>query len=268
MSIQSKTGSVYDYPNLYDVLFSGSSKLEIDFLTSALKKYCNKKRKYSVFEPACGTGRLLWRLAKLGHDAVGLDLNPEAVAFCNRRLRRHSLSESAIQGDMTAFQLADLQRTEKFDLAYNFVSSFLHLTEEKPAQDHLHAVAEILKPGGIYLLGLHLQPQGTAVCSHESWSVRHGALAVKSRLKQIGFDRKRRLETVEFRIEAETPKKRYKIIDTFQLRMYSSRQFNAFLTAVNRFDVLETFTFDYDINQPVQVNRQTEDAVFVLKKRN
>ncbi|GHT17818.1 N,N-dimethyltransferase [Planctomycetales bacterium] len=267
MSIQSKTGSVYDYPNLYDVLFSDSCKLEIDFLTAALRKYCNKKRKYSIFEPACGTGRLLWRLAKLGHDAVGLDLNPKAVAFCNRRLRRHSFPESVIQGDMTAFQLADLQRTEKFDLAYNFVSSFLHLITEKAAQAHLHAVAEILKPGGIYLLGLHLQPQGTAVCSHESWSVRHGALAVKSQLGQTGFDRKRRLEMVEFRIEAETSTKRYKIVDTFPLRMYSARQFNEFLIAVNRFDVLETFTFDYDINQPIQVNRLTEDVVFVLKKR-
>ncbi|MDR1142150.1 MAG: class I SAM-dependent methyltransferase [Planctomycetaceae bacterium] len=255
---------IYDYPTLYDVLFSDSCKDEIEFLKTALRRYCNISGHGRIFEPACGTGRLLWRLAQSGHKIVGLDLNPKAVAFCNKRLRRHGLAESALLGDMTRFSLNDLKQKKPFDLAFNFVSSFLHLTSEQTALSHLHAVADILKPNGIYLLGLHLLPQGNAVCSQEQWSVRHGSLALQSRLSRLSLNRQQRIETVEFRIKAATPKQRYEIIDTFPLRTYSLRQFQHLLKKVNQFDILETF--DFNFQYPVLLNPQTEDAVFVLKK--
>ncbi|MDR0611569.1 MAG: class I SAM-dependent methyltransferase [Planctomycetaceae bacterium] len=255
---------IYDYPTLYDVLFSDSWKREIEFLKTALRYYCNISGNGRIFEPACGTGRLLWRLAKMGHKVVGLDLNPNAVLFCNKRFRQHGLTESAILGDMTRFSLNDLRHKKPFDLAFNFVSSFLHLTSESAALSHLHAVADILKPNGIYLLGLHLLPQGNAVCSQEKWSVQHGSLALQSRLSRVSLDRQRRIETVEFRIKAKTPKKRYEVVDIFPLRTYSLRQFQNLLKKVNRFDILETF--DFNFQDPVQLNPQIEDVVFVLKK--
>jgi SAM-dependent methyltransferase len=257
---------IYDYPTLYDVLFSDSWKREIEFLKTTLQRYCNKPKAGRIFEPACGTGRLLWRLAKLGHHVTGLDLNQNAIIFCNKRFRRHGLAESAILGDMTQFSLNDLGQKKPFDLAFNFVSSFLHLTSELTALSHLHAVADILKPNGVYLLGLHLLPQGNTVCSQEKWSVRHGSLALQSQLSRLSLDQKRQIETVQFRIKARTPQKRYEVVDVFPLRTYSLRQFQYLLQKVNRFDILETF--DFNFQSPVQLNPQTEDVVFVLKRKD
>jgi SAM-dependent methyltransferase len=256
---------IYNYPTLYDVLFSDSWKGEIKFLKTVLQRYCNKPTTGRIFEPACGTGRLLWRLAKMGHKVVGLDLNPHAITFCNKRLRQHGLAESAILGDMTRFSLNDLGQKKTFDLAFNFVSSFLHLTTESAAASHLHAIADILKPNGIYLLGLHLLPQGNAVCSQEKCSARHGSLALQSRLSRLSLDRQQRIETVEFRIKAKTPKKCYEVVDVFPLRTYSLRQLQYLLKKVNRFDILETF--DFNLQYPIQLNPQTEDVVLVLKKK-
>ena len=263
---QQTTGSFYDYPNVYDVLFSDTCRSEIQFLTSVFKQFCNKAV-ISIFEPASGSGRLLYHLAKLGLDVAGLDLNPNAVVFCNRRLRRHGLSESAIIGDMTSFSLADLGRTKKFDAAFNLVSSFLHLTTEADAQKHLHCVADILKPNGIYLLGIHLKPKGTQHCLQERWSLRRGLLSVKSHLKSLTQNLKKRIEMIEVRIVAETPKKRYTIVDRFPLRIYTAAQFNDLLAAVNRFDVLATYSFDCDSTNPIAVTADTEDVVYVLKAR-
>jgi hypothetical protein len=39
------------------------------------------------------------------------------------------------------------------------------------------------------------------------------------------------------------------------------------IAAVNRFDILETYSFDYDISRPMKVVADTEDVVFVLKTR-
>jgi len=263
---QKITGSIYDYPNVYDVLFSDTCPSEIAFLTAAFERYCNNGVP-SVFEPASGSGRLLYHFAKRGLTVTGLDLNSRAVAFCNRRLKRYGFQESAHVGNMVSFSLADLGRKKKFDAAFNLVSSFLHLTTEADAQQHLHAVADVLNPGGIYLLGIHLKPKGKQHCSQEHWSIRRGSLSVKSHLKSQSQDLKQRIERVEFRVVAETPKKRYTIIDCFPLRIYSAKQLNHLLTAVNRFDVLETYSFDYDISQPIKVTDDTEDVVFVLKCR-
>ena len=225
--IDSVIGSIYDYPNLYDVLFSDLCRLEIKFLTAIFERFC-KKNVISVFEPACGSGRLLYHLAKLGYDVAGLDLNPHAVTFCNRRLKKHGLRESAIIGNMVSFSLADLGRTKKFDVAFNFVSSFLHLTTETDAQQHLHAVADVLKPNGIYLLGIHLKPYGKQYCEQERSSLRRGSLFVKSHLQSLSQDFKKRIEIIEFHIEAETPKKRYNIVDRFPFRIYTAKQFSSF----------------------------------------
>ena len=260
------TGSFYDYPNVYDVLFSDTCRAEIQFLTSVFERFCTKEV-VSVFEPACGSGRLLYHLAKLGFDVAGLDLNPFAVAFCNRRLKRHRYAESACIGNMTSFSLADLNRTKKFDAAFNFVSSFLHLTNEADAQQHLHTVADVLKPDGIYLLGIHLKPKGQQHCSQECWSIRRGSLSVQSQLQSLSQDLKRRTEIIEVRIEATTPKQRYNIVDRFPLRIYTAKQFNDLLTAVDRFDILETYSFDYDISCPIKITAKTEDVVYVLKSR-
>jgi len=259
------TGSIYDYPNLYDVLFSDMCRPEIDFLTAFFERHYGKKT-LSLFEPACGSGRLLYHLAKLGFDVTGLDLNPLSIAFCNRRLKKHGFKESAIVGNMASFSLADMGRRKKFDAAFNFVSSFLHLTTEADAQNHLHAVADVLKTKGIYLLGFHLKPKGEQHCLHERWSLRRGALSVQSNLQSLSQDLKRRIEMIEVRIEAETPKKCYDIVDRFPFRIYSAPQFYDLLTAVNRFRILETYSFDYDISQPVSVTADTEDVLFVLER--
>ncbi|MDR0329056.1 MAG: class I SAM-dependent methyltransferase [Planctomycetaceae bacterium] len=262
---QQITGSIYDYPNLYDVLFSDMCRSEMKFILSILDHHVGKQEGASLFEPACGSGRLLCQLAKCGFDVAGLDLNPYAVAFCNRRLKRAGWKESAIVGNMVAFSLADLGRTKKFDVAFNFVSSFLHLTTEEEAKQHLHAVAEVLKPNGIYLLGIHLKPKGKQHCLQERWNMRRGLLSIKSCLKSLLQDTKKRIDMIEWCVEAETPKKHYKVLDRFPLRIYSAKQFTDLLTAVNRFEIQETYSFDYDISKPIKLTSGTEDVVFALR---
>ena len=44
------------------------------------------------------------------------------------------------------------------DIAYCFVNTFRHLLTEEDAVQHLQSVAASLRPGGLYLLGLHMLP--------------------------------------------------------------------------------------------------------------
>ncbi len=255
-------GNLYDYPRYYELIFGSDWKAEFDFLLACFEWF-SPRPVQRVFEPACGTGRLLYRLAQRGYEVAGNDLNPKAVAYCNRRFERHGLLPAATVGDMCDFRVK-----RKYDAAFNLINSFRHLPSEDHARRHLQCVANCLRNGGIYLLGLHLTPKGRPLCTEESWSARRGHLAVTSHMQSLGLDRRARKERVKMTFDVYTPTRHIQLADEMDFRIYTAEQFQQLLRDVGRFEVLETYDFTYDIDSPQPVNDKTEDVVFILQKRS
>ena len=254
-------GNLYDYPKYYDLVYGSDWQAERDFLIACFDKYASGKVR-RAFEPACGTGRLLYRLAKKGFKVSGLDLNPHAVDFCNRRLRRHGFPASAVVGDMTQFRLRS-----KIDAAFNTINSFRHLTDETQAQAHLECVADAVRPGGLYVLGLHLTPTRGEPMDEESWAARRGHLSVLSRLRVSRRDLRRREERVDMTLDVYTPTRQFRIRDEIVFRTYTARQFLALLERVPAWRIAALHDFGYDAQRSVRISQQTEDVVFVLQKQ-
>ncbi|HRW77774.1 MAG TPA: M3 family metallopeptidase [Candidatus Sabulitectum sp.] len=201
MSLEVVQGHLYDYPTYYDLVFASDWKAEFDFLQACFQKFAKRPVK-RVFEPACGTGRLLYKLANAGYEVAGNDLNPKAVAFCNARLKRYGHAESAVVGDMSDFTVK-----KKFDAAFNMINSFRHLKTEKEAVGHLQCVAEAMNKGGVFILGMHLNPEdvGEDYEAEEEWSARRGNLQVNTRLWSMSYDPKTRTEQIGFQYDVYTP---------------------------------------------------------------
>ena len=87
-SLPTIDANIYDFPKYYDLVYGSDWKAEFDFLCQVFEKHAdvNVQR---LFEPACGTGRLMFRFAKAGFQIAGNDLNRKAVEFCNQRMVRH-----------------------------------------------------------------------------------------------------------------------------------------------------------------------------------
>lgn len=252
--------NLYDYPKYYDVLFGSDCRAEFRFIRACFHRFAKGKVR-RVFEPACGTGRLLVRFALAGYEVAGLDLNPKAVAYCNARFLRRGLAPAAVVGDMAHFHLP-----QKVDAAFNTINSFRHLPTEKAARSHLACIAQALRPGGLYILGLHLTPAGKPQCQEERWSARRGHLAVVSRMWTLALDRRRRTERVALQFDVWTPRRQLRLYDEITFRTYSREQMARLLRAVATLEVVETYDFGYQIQRPVRVDRQTEDVVYVLRR--
>ncbi len=254
-------GNLYDYPKYYDLVYGSDWKAEFDFLLACFEEYA-KVRVRRVFEPACGTGRLLVKLAAAGFHVGGLDLNPLAIEYCNKRLERHGFKPTAVVGDMTNF------RTKRpVDAAFNTINSFRHLATERQAKSHLECVVNALRPGGIYVLGLHLTPTAVEPLQEESWSARRGNLAVLSKLWVTECDRKKRRERVGMSFDVYTPTEQIRIEDSITFRTYSDRQMSRLLARIDGFEVTAVYDFSYDIRLPIKIGPETEDVVYVLRKR-
>lgn len=260
-SIETIDATLYDYPKYYDLLFGSDWKAEFDFVEACFEKHANRPV-WRLFEPACGTGRLLAKFAAAGYEVSGNDLNAKAVDFCNARLQRHGFPASAFVGDMADFRLR-----RKADAALNTINSFRHLPSEQAAEDHLRCMAAALAKGGLYVLGLHLTPAAEPTCTEESWSARRGNLGVCSRMWSIAIDRRRRQERVGMTVDVYTPSRQFRLAEEMIFRTYTAAQFGRLLARVKELELAETYDFAYDVETPMRVDRKTEDVVYVLRKK-
>ena len=253
-------GHIYDFPRYYDLVYGSDWRAEFDFLSACFSKHAARPVR-RLFEPACGTGRLLVKFAEAGFDVGGIDLNPKAVAFCNARLARRGFAQTAVVGDMSDF------RTRKFDAAINMINSFRHLLSERDAESHLRCVARGLNSGGLFVLCMHLTPTDGEAIEHEEWSARRGNLAVISKMWSKNVDLKKRKELLGMAFDVYTPTRQFRITDEMIYRTYTARQMRSLLSRVPALELVETYDFSYEIDEPITITPATEDVVFVFRKR-
>lgn len=269
--------SIYDHPKYYDLVFGADVAAETRFILACEQEFATKSKSKDsewYFEPACGTGRLMYALLRKGLPVCGLDLNPKAVGFCNARLQRHGYAASAIVADMCEFGRSDFKgifpasrkKSGLIKVAFNTINSFRHVGTEAEARKHLECMADVIRPGGIYLLGVHLTPTQVPPSETESWSARRGHLAINTHMWTIDRNKKKRLERFGIRFDVHTPSDSFRINDELRLRSYTPKQMDSLIKASGKWESVETFDFAYDMNEPIQVDASTEDVVYVLRR--
>jgi len=255
------TESIYDHPKYYDLVFGADCAAELKFIQRCAEQFATGNVK-KLFEPACGTGRLLVHLAKHGYEIAGIDLNEKAIDFCNQRLEK-----KAIKGRTWVADMADFKTPKKYDLAFNTINSFRHLSTAEASLGHLRCMGEAVRRGGLYLLGIHLTPTQAAPSETESWSARRGHLAVNTHMWTIERNRRKRVERFGIRFDIHTPSRTWRIEDVLVLRSYTMPQMQQLIADSGCWDCVETYDFTYDADSPIAVDAGTEDVVYVLRRR-
>lgn len=64
-----------------------------------------------------------------------------------------------------------------------------------------------------------------------------------------------------------TPTKTFRISEEIIFRTYTRAQFERLVGAILDFEIAAVFDFTYRFESPIQLGPETEDAVFVLRKR-
>lgn len=252
----------YDLPQYWDLAFDDDTKLEADFLEAAAKKYCEFEVK-RVLEPGCGGGRLVLEMARRGFVPTGWDLSSEAVDYANKKLQAANLMGEAQVADMRSAIVA-----EQADLAYCLVNTFRHMLTETDAIQHLKSVAACLRPGAIYVVGMHLFPPDADEEDSEEWSVTADSTTVDMLLNVVDCDRDRRQETLQFHMTVREPGEEPRSFETdYRMRLYEAAQFQSLIDSVNEFELLpEVYDFWYDIEDPLELSDELGDTVFVLRR--
>lgn len=250
----------YDYPHYYDIAFRSDTRREADFIEAACRKYCPFPAR-RLLEPACGTGRLVVELAARGYRLAGFDLNDSMLAYVQKRLTRRGLSARVFRADMADFRL-----DRPLDAAFCPVNTFRHLLSEQAARRHLECIAESLRPGGIYILGLHLLPHDAAEEDGERWTERQGQTQVTVTLRVMETDRRRRVEKLRVNLLARRGGQEFRVRHEFQFRLYTVGQFRRLLASVPSLELCDVYDFWYEIDEPQRLDENSADTVFILRR--
>jgi SAM-dependent methyltransferase len=250
----------YAEPLYYDVIFDTDTPQEARFL-QALHERHGRSAGRRVLEPACGSGRLLAALAARGYAVNGFDLSPAMVRFARERLRDRGLS-----GGVRVDRMGSFQYRRRFDLAHCLVSTFKYLLDDESAVAHLRRVAEVLRPGGVYVLGVHLTDYRNREGDRERWRGRRGDLAVTCTIDSDAPDPRRRRERVRARIVAREGGTVRRLETRWAFRTYGPRQLRAVLRQVPALRHVATYGFDCDPQAPVAFGGGRLDPVLVLRK--
>jgi SAM-dependent methyltransferase len=266
MTLKTTEASIYDFPAYYDLIFGSDWAAEYRFLTAAFDKHVivpkGKSKVKRVLEPACGTGRLIYRMSKAGYHCDGFDLNEKAIDFCNKRLAKNGMRESTWVADMTDFSVK-----KPYDAAFNTINSFRHLSSEQAALDHFKCLGQAIRPGGIYALGFHLTPKKGTPTDEESWSARRGHLVINTRMWPKDKNPTKRVERFHLRFDVYRPTEQFRIDDVLVLRSYTHKQFQSMINKTEDWTIEETYDFRYSIDDPIEIDDWAEDVIYILKRK-
>ncbi len=254
--------SWYDYPQYYDLAFRDETKREADFFEAAFSKFA-VGRVHRLLEPACGSGRLVAAMARRGYQLEAFDLSEPSLKYLRRRLRRRGLEAHVFQADMTDFSL-----DAPVDAAFCTMNTVRHLLTERAAKAHLRSVARAVRPGGLYILGLHVFPPDADNECVERWTAKHGSTRVTVTLRARPLDLKKRLEQIDISMRVRTPRENFRLRNDFPLRTYTAGQLRRLIRSVPAWETLAVYDFWYEIDEPVELDEEISDTVLVLRRRD
>ncbi|MEO0143488.1 MAG: class I SAM-dependent methyltransferase [candidate division WOR-3 bacterium] len=130
-----------DYLYFYkDVLTEERTNKEVEFLTKELELNSPMK----ILDLACGYGRHANRLAELGHNVTGVDINSDFLEIAKNEAKEKGLSVEYIMEDMRKISFY-----EEFDRVLLLFTSFGYF-EDNENFLVLKNVANALKPNGLF----------------------------------------------------------------------------------------------------------------------
>ena len=128
-------------------IWPGQTRSEADLIMTTL----GLKPGNQVLDVACGTGRHAIELAARGIEVTGIDFNAAALAVAEIAAEGLDPAPAFLRQDMRC-----LRYREQFDAAYCFWTSFGYFEDDSHDLVVAKRVAEALRPGGRFLLDLHV----------------------------------------------------------------------------------------------------------------
>jgi SAM-dependent methyltransferase len=140
--------------NYYHTLYQNRDEQEAADFIDRLLQYLDPADHSTMIDVGCGAGRHSRRLAKAGHDVIGIDLSLQSI----RKARE-------FEQPLLRFFQHDMRKSfghARFDYVFNLFTSFGYFKDQDEHDLVIGNHAEALKPGGLFVMDYLNAPYAAA----------------------------------------------------------------------------------------------------------
>lgn len=223
--------SFYANPSVYDILHARGTAAEVDGLERVARRFSPKAMAKGArwFEPGCGSARHLRILLRRGKRISGFDHEPVMIQYAKERLRTIAGSRAATASLFVAGMDDFLEARPRLraDFAFNLINTIRHIETDRAMLAHLDSIATVLRPTGVYAVGLSLNLYGFESETEDVWSGSRGTTSVTQVVQYLpprGEDEPSRLERVVSHMTIQQNTRTHHVDSDYVLRTYSIEQ--------------------------------------------
>jgi len=227
--VKSTNVDFYDIPSLYDILHAHGTAAEVDGLERMTMRFVRTPATHMTWlEPACGTGRYLRVAGARGTRVIGVDLAKPMLDYARKRMDNTGIDFALVEGDMR--DLGDKVKPQSVDFAFNLINSIRHLESNEAMLEHFETIAKVLRPGGVYAVGLSLAAYGLEGETEDVWSGSRGRCRVNQVVQYQPPGYGERFEHVTSHLTVTRPSGEKHYDSWYRLRTYNNKQWKRLLS--------------------------------------
>lgn len=268
MGEQATEHDFYASPAVYDILHTPGTAGEVDCLVRLARRFVSGRGGPLVFlEPACGSGRYLRGLASRGHRAIGFDREPAMVEYAARRLARFGRLARVFRAEMESIgEIGGRGGVAAgcVDVAFTPINSIRHLPSDRAMLAHFEQISRVLRPRGVYAVGLSIAAYGAEQPSEDVWEGARGSCRVQQVVQYLPAEGGRggRDERVISHLAVTTPRGTRHLDSAYSLRSYDLGQWYGLIarSSLEIAGVVDEGGEDHRLSPPGY-------AIFVLRRR-
>lgn len=263
--MKQETRDWYDTPLYYDIIYDADTRKEADLLEHVFAKHASPGRTRNVLEPACGSGRLVIEMARRGWKVSGFDGSAKMLEFARGRLGKVKRKAALWEGWMQSFEVP---KNTSYDLVHCLINTFRYLLTERDAASFLGRVSDSLRPGGLFVLGLHLTDYDRTNCEHERWVMDRKGVHVVCNTRTWPADRRTRIERLRTRLLITHKGRSHRQETVWDYRTYDAAQLKQLLkSAAPALKVVACHDFTYDADETRKLDDEYSHLVVVMRKK-
>jgi 2-polyprenyl-3-methyl-5-hydroxy-6-metoxy-1,4-benzoquinol methylase len=159
----------------YDDLAVKSKDVYAHTKYDILERYLGKRPAMRILNVGCGSGDLSIRLAQLGHDVTGIDVEPAYIRLAEENAERTTMRGSCA---FAVCPIEDYQSNQRFDCLVS-TDVLEHIADDRRA---FARMVELLKPGGLLLITV---PAGPWLFGYHDEQLGHYRRYTKRTLREL-----------------------------------------------------------------------------------
>lgn len=246
---QGNQESCHNHPRYYELAFAFRDvPHEVDVIEQTIQRHaCYEVKRF--LNLACGPSQHMVALSRRNLEYQGLDISPAMLQYSKQKAIEAGISALFHKQSMVDFRL-------EHPVDYVFIAlGDLYVSSTQELKQHLCAVANALRPGGLFLLDwcIQFEPAKTFKPEGDTWEMKNAEITVQCRVVMKPFNHLEQLFEEQLNITVHSNDKSLDLSSHSIKRAVYPQEFLELIKTMRQFEFIGWWN-NWNLDEPLIKN--------------